>query len=194
MKRIMIAAVLGLLMMSSVAEACCGKRIGCGSGCHRRQRVCFVCGEHRGLFHHCCQQQTTCQPPVAHQPAFKCQVTLVCLPALVCWPSEVYSTVTSPTVTYAAPQAVEQPQTPSKSTPQAQSVLPPIAIVPPKPPIVVAPPQPPAKSTPQAVPPPQPPGKTTPQRDDPGRNDLGKPDPGRNDPGRNDPGRDNPRR
>jgi len=148
MKRIMIlaVAVLGLLSMSSVVEACCGKLRGCGGGGghHLRQKSCSSCGGHAGLFHRC-KQQTTCQPTatVAYQTAYSYQPQQM-----------VYSTTAPPPVTYAAPQV------PPKSTPQM--------IPPPQQPVQ---PLPPGKSTPQMIPPPQPPvtiplppGKSTPQR------------------------------
>jgi hypothetical protein len=132
MKRIMVAVVFGLLAMSSVAEACCGKRIGCGGGGlgHHRQRSCSACGGHKGLFHHCKQQTMTCQPAVEYQPTFSYQQPVVYQQQPQ---SAVYQTVAPPTVTTA--------------TPQVPSKLPPIAIVPPQPP--VTPPQPPGKATPQ---------------------------------------------
>jgi hypothetical protein len=106
MKRIVIAAVLGLMVMSSVAEACCGRRVGCGGGgLHlRRQKGCSACGGHKGFLHRCqqqtmaCQQTVTCQQMVSYQTTISYQSPMV------------YST---PPVTYAAPQV------PLKSTPQA---------------------------------------------------------------------------
>lgn len=138
MKRIVIAivAVLGMLAMSSVAEACHGKRGGCDGGCgrgrgglfHHRQKSCSACGGHRGLFHRCNQQPD--------QPALECQLALVCRPAQP--PQQlVYQTV-------APPQVMTQPQAPAKSMPQA-----------------VVTPQASVKSVPQAVAPP--PAKSAPQ-------------------------------
>jgi hypothetical protein len=136
MKRTMIVAVIGLLVMSSVAEARCCNRIGCGGGGfgHRRQRTCSACGGHAGLFHRCKQQTMVCQATVAYQPPVGYQQ-----------PMAVYSTVATPPVTYAMPQV------PSKSTPQ---------MIPPP----TAPPKSTPQMIPPPTVPPQPPGKSTPQR------------------------------
>ena len=147
MKRMMIVAVVGLLGMSSVAEACdfgrantmaagyygggvqttkikIKQRFGFGGGglFHRRAGAQAACGMQQGYqamgYQTMGYQTFAYAPPVAYQA-----------------PQMVYQMV-APPVTYAAPQSVAAPQAPLKSAPQAVA-----------PPQVV--PQPPSKSTPQ---------------------------------------------
>src|SRR6516165_11513837 len=85
MKCFVIAAVLGMMTMvtlSSGAEACCGKRLGCGRGYHHRQRSCSTCGGREGFFHRC-RQQRTCQSECREQPGMVCRLALVCAPAMI---------------------------------------------------------------------------------------------------------------
>jgi hypothetical protein len=118
MKRIVIATILGLMAMSSTAEAChCRKK--CHEGRSPRR-----CG---GLFHHrrscqtCYQQeyyQQTCDQELT-RPESRCELAIVCHPPTSYQTAAVYQTVALQTgMTYATPQAVAQPQAPSKSTPQ----------------------------------------------------------------------------
>jgi hypothetical protein len=116
MKRIVVVmVVLSLLAMSSVAEACGGRKIKIkhGGGLFHRRSSQAACG------------QAACGPQQAYQTTFTYTP-----PVVYQAPQVVYQTYSAPPVTYAVPQVPSktvpqavappqmQPQLPGKSTPQ----------------------------------------------------------------------------
>ena len=118
MKRIVIAGILALFVMSSVAEACCGKRLGCGGMFyHFRQKVSQTCSP-------CQVKYSTRGSGLIKRWMARVRVSVVVeTPQTVC--QGPVTCQTQPQVVYSTPQVVlpfptATPQVPPKSTPQVE--------------------------------------------------------------------------